>query len=164
MNLGTLNIMCVMWSNGRAYRHQRWHGSIGRILIKTMWIQQKTFVIDRYPTAEEVKWILERPHTHMRDFKKHSVSPLFDVFKVKRPVSDIGKHLIAEVASASYSSNNGYDDNEIPALQLRGYQLEGVNWLLWNWRNHRSYILADEMGLWWVSILHFCYFYHKLDY
>jgi SNF2 family DNA or RNA helicase len=26
-------------------------------------------------------------------------------------------------------------------------QLEGVNWLLWNWWNHRSSILADEMGL-----------------
>lgn len=24
---------------------------------------------------------------------------------------------------------------------------QGVNWLLWNWWNHRSSILADEMGL-----------------
>jgi SNF2 family DNA or RNA helicase len=32
-------------------------------------------------------------------------------------------------------------------LKLRDYQLEGVNWLLWNWWNKRSCILADEMGL-----------------
>ena len=34
-----------------------------------------------------------------------------------------------------------------PGLRLRDYQLEGVNWLSWNWWNRRSCILADEMGL-----------------
>ena len=33
------------------------------------------------------------------------------------------------------------------SLQLRSYQLEGVNWLLFNWFQRRSSILADEMGL-----------------
>ena len=66
----------------------------------------------------------------MRDFKKISVSPSFGVSKVKRPVADIGKHFSSEVAAASSSSKNGDDGNEIPALQLRGYQLKGVNWLL----------------------------------
>lgn len=32
-------------------------------------------------------------------------------------------------------------------LKLRDYQLEGVNWLMWNWYNKRPSILADEMGL-----------------
>ena len=36
-------------------------------------------------------------------------------------------------------------------LGLRDYQLEGVNWLLWNWYNKRPSILADEMGLGKVS-------------
>ncbi|XP_072110706.1 chromodomain-helicase-DNA-binding protein 7 isoform X2 [Mobula birostris] len=31
--------------------------------------------------------------------------------------------------------------------QLREYQLEGVNWLLFNWYNSQNCILADEMGL-----------------
>uniref|UniRef100_A0A8C9TMH5 Chromodomain helicase DNA binding protein 9 n=1 Tax=Scleropages formosus TaxID=113540 RepID=A0A8C9TMH5_SCLFO len=31
--------------------------------------------------------------------------------------------------------------------RLRDYQLEGVNWLLFNWYNRRNCILADEMGL-----------------
>ena len=43
MNLGILKIMCFMWSNGRSCMHQRWNGSIGRTLIKTMWMQQTTF-------------------------------------------------------------------------------------------------------------------------
>ena len=80
----------------------------------------------------------------MREFKKLSVLLSFGVSKVNQPVVDIGKHLSAEVAAASSSLNNGDDDNEIPALQLRGYQLEGLTWLLWNCR---SCILADEMGL-----------------
>ena len=31
--------------------------------------------------------------------------------------------------------------------KLRGYQLEGVNWLLFNWYTRQNCILADEMGL-----------------
>ncbi|KAK9764864.1 hypothetical protein K7432_007289 [Basidiobolus ranarum] len=31
--------------------------------------------------------------------------------------------------------------------QLRSYQLEGLNWLLFCWFNHQSCIMADEMGL-----------------
>ena len=31
--------------------------------------------------------------------------------------------------------------------QLRSYQLEGVNWLCYNWHKGRNSILADEMGL-----------------
>ena len=100
----------------------------------------------------------------MRDFKKISVLESFGVSKVKRPVADIEKNLSAEVAAASYSSNNGHNDNEIPELQFPGYQLEGVNWLRWYWWNRCSYIFADYMGLGRVSIIHFCYFYHKLDY
>lgn len=32
-------------------------------------------------------------------------------------------------------------------FQLRNYQLEGLNWLIFNWYNNRGSILADEMGL-----------------
>ena len=71
----------------------------------------------RPPTAEEMKSISERPHPYVWAFKKLSVLPSFVVSKV------IGKQLSVEVAEASYSSNNGDNDNEIPALQLRGYQL-----------------------------------------
>lgn len=30
---------------------------------------------------------------------------------------------------------------------LRSYQLEGLNWLRFNWYNNANCILADEMGL-----------------
>ncbi|KAK1157605.1 hypothetical protein AOXY_G23730 [Acipenser oxyrinchus oxyrinchus] len=33
------------------------------------------------------------------------------------------------------------------ANELREYQLEGMNWLLFNWYNRKNCILADEMGL-----------------
>eukprot|EP01138_Halocafeteria_seosinensis_P011724 gb/GECG01011981.1/.p1 GENE.gb/GECG01011981.1/~~gb/GECG01011981.1/.p1 ORF type:complete len:2995 (+),score=398.94 gb/GECG01011981.1/:1-8985(+) len=32
-------------------------------------------------------------------------------------------------------------------FELRNYQLEGLNWLIFNWFNERGSILADEMGL-----------------
>ncbi len=31
--------------------------------------------------------------------------------------------------------------------QLRDYQLEGLNWLVFSWMNNTNGILADEMGL-----------------
>ena len=31
--------------------------------------------------------------------------------------------------------------------QLRTYQLEGLNWLIFNWFTRQNCILADEMGL-----------------
>ena len=40
-------------------------------------------------------------------------------------------------ASTVYKNNN----------VLRSYQIEGINWMLWNWVNHRNSMLADEMGL-----------------
>ena len=70
-----------------------------------------------------MKSVSERSHPYVRYFNKLSVSPSFGVSKEKRPVADIGKHLSEEVAAASYSSKNGDNDNEIPAIQLLGYQL-----------------------------------------
>nr|CCA15572.1 CHROMODOMAIN HELICASE DNA BINDING putative [Albugo laibachii Nc14] len=37
--------------------------------------------------------------------------------------------------------------NESNVLELRDYQLTGVNWMLFNWYHSRNSMLADEMGL-----------------
>ena len=37
------------------------------------------------------------------------------------------------------------DAEDEGGLRMRDYQLEGVNWLLWNWWHKRPCILADEM-------------------
>uniref|UniRef100_A0A452IK96 Chromodomain-helicase-DNA-binding protein 7 n=1 Tax=Gopherus agassizii TaxID=38772 RepID=A0A452IK96_9SAUR len=54
--------------------------------------------------------------------------------RVERPPADDWKK---SENSREYKNNN----------KLREYQLEGVNWLLFNWYNTRNCILADEMGL-----------------
>ncbi|XP_017654714.1 chromodomain-helicase-DNA-binding protein 7 isoform X1 [Nannospalax galili] len=54
--------------------------------------------------------------------------------RVERPPADDWKK---SECSREYKNNN----------KLREYQLEGVNWLLFNWYNMRNCILADEMGL-----------------
>ena len=61
-------------------------------------------------------------HPEIKEYQKLIKSP---VFGVKNPDSE--------------DTNGG--------LTLRDYQLEGVNWLLWNWWHKRQCILADEMGL-----------------
>ncbi|KAL7580211.1 hypothetical protein ACA910_012958 [Epithemia clementina (nom. ined.)] len=91
-------------------------------LVEDYWYRQKA------PVNYQSK-----PHPHIRDFKKLQESPLFGVSERIRPCM-------------------GYDEFEkeedvFKGFKLRSYQLEGVNWLLFNWWNKRSCILADEMGL-----------------
>nr|BAC30774.1 unnamed protein product [Mus musculus] len=57
-----------------------------------------------------------------------------DTRHLDRPPSNIWKKI---EQSREYKNGN----------QLREYQLEGLNWLLFNWYNRRNCILADEMGL-----------------
>jgi len=60
--------------------------------------------------------------------------------------------------------------NESPSYKngnvLRAYQLEGLNWLAFNWHQGRNSILADEMGLGktvqTVSLFHYLLTYQKL--
>ncbi|KAL3944902.1 MAG: hypothetical protein SGBAC_000993 [Bacillariaceae sp.] len=92
------------------------------------WIRQK-------PPEQDVIDGKNRPHPHIRDFRKMQESPVFGVRKEKRQVADLGQE----------KEEDG--DEAKPGFRLRSYQLEGVNWLLFNWWNKRSCILADEMGL-----------------
>jgi SNF2 family DNA or RNA helicase len=100
--------------------------------VEDFWYRQ------RVPSADEIKKISNSKHPHPRDFKKMVESPVFGVSEKERPIANLDDGDDNELAG---------DTNTGPAFKLRGYQLEGVNWLLWNWYNKRSCILADEMGL-----------------
>ncbi|XP_077966763.1 chromodomain-helicase-DNA-binding protein 1-like isoform X2 [Styela clava] len=54
---------------------------------------------------------------------------------------------------------------DLDNLQLRDYQMDGVNWLAHSWCRNNSVILADEMGLGKTiqSITFFSYLYHIYD-
>ncbi|XP_075685076.1 chromodomain-helicase-DNA-binding protein 8 isoform X2 [Rhinoderma darwinii] len=65
---------------------------------------------------------------------KHIESRQPNLKRVARPAATSWNKLDL---SQEYSNGN----------QLREYQLEGVNWLLFNWYNRQNCILADEMGL-----------------
>ncbi len=100
--------------------------------VEDFWLRQ------RAPSPEEVEEISKERQPHPRSFKKLNESPIFGISSVERPIAKL----------------EGDDENETTSeaveesvLKLREYQLEGVNWLLWNWYNRRSCILADEMGL-----------------
>ena len=102
--------------------------------VEDFWRRQKP------PSQKKVKAITTSKHPHPRSFEKMKESPVFGVSKVKRPVAKLEGD--AEGASVDVVEDDA--DNET-VLKLRGYQLEGVNWLLWNWYNERSCILADEV-------------------
>lgn len=72
-------------------------------------------------------------HPHMRDFKKLQESPSFGLSSRDRKCLGF--------------EDSEKEEDEFKGFKLRSYQLEGVNWLLFNWWNKRSCILADEMGL-----------------
>ncbi|KAM9296277.1 chromodomain-helicase-DNA-binding protein 6 [Gastrophryne carolinensis] len=83
---------------------------------------------------EESTWELEEDVDpgKVKEFEALQVFPEHNV--TERPSSDSWQKL---ECSRIYKNNN----------QLREYQLEGMNWLLFNWYNRKNCILADEMGL-----------------
>lgn len=103
--------------------------------VEDFWLRQQA------PSSEEVKEMTKDRHPHPRSFKKMKESPIFGNSEKERPVAKL------EDDKAEEEDNSASDADEGSVLKLRGYQLEGVNWLLWNWYNRRSCILADEMGL-----------------
>ena len=55
----------------------------------------------------------------------------------------------SEKSRASFLTGKSLVREDIPVrnVTLRDYQLEGINWLLFQWTQSRSCLLADEMGL-----------------
>ena len=86
---------------------------------------------------EEATWELEEdtdPEA-IRKFNKLQMIPPEDELEFKpRPPPALFKAL---------KETKEYGDGN----KLRPYQLEGVNWLLFNWYTRQNCILADEMGL-----------------
>ncbi|XP_010001731.1 PREDICTED: chromodomain-helicase-DNA-binding protein 8-like [Chaetura pelagica] len=84
---------------------------------------------------EDSTWELKEDvdEAKVGDFKRIQARPP-DLKRLARPQAGAWKKL---EMSHEYKNHN----------QLREYQLEGVNWLLFNWYNRQNCILADEMGL-----------------
>jgi len=99
--------------------------------VEDFWYRQ------RAPDLEEVRQMTNRPHPHIRDFKKLQESPMYGMSKRPRPVAKLEGVEDEDTQMTATEPDSGF--------RLRGYQLEGVNWLLFNWWNRRSCILADEM-------------------
>ncbi|XP_064132164.1 chromodomain-helicase-DNA-binding protein 6 isoform X2 [Loxodonta africana] len=83
---------------------------------------------------EESTWELEEDVDPAKVKEFESLQVLPEIKHAERPASDSWQKL---EKSREYKNSN----------QLREYQLEGMNWLLFNWYNRKNCILADEMGL-----------------
>ncbi|XP_029906908.1 chromodomain-helicase-DNA-binding protein 6 isoform X2 [Myripristis murdjan] len=84
---------------------------------------------------EEATWELQEDLDpgKIKEFEEIQKLPA-DLRHIERPSPDKWQKL---ECSRDYRNGN----------QLREYQLEGMNWLLFNWYNRKNCILADEMGL-----------------
>ena len=92
----------------------------------------------RPPDISRVQELANRPHPTIADFRKLQESPAYGVSKRPRPVAKL-KDDDPDPPPPLEPADSGF--------RLRNYQLEGVNWLLFNWWNQRSCALCDEMGL-----------------
>jgi hypothetical protein len=90
------------------------------------------------PSQELIREILNKPHPHVRDFRKLQDSATYGISSRIRPIAKLGD---------GFDLTEEEESEAKQGFKLRTYQLEGVNWLLFNWWNKRSCILADEMGL-----------------
>ena len=66
-------------------------------------------------------------------------------------------------ASAISGGALGREDIPVRNVTLRDYQLQGINWLLFQWTQSRSCLLADEMGLGEYSPFHSFYSFMPSD-
>ncbi|XP_038153467.1 chromodomain-helicase-DNA-binding protein 6 isoform X3 [Cyprinodon tularosa] len=84
---------------------------------------------------EEATWELQEDldPEKIREFEEIQKLPA-DLRHMDRPPPEKWQKL---ESSRDYRNGN----------QLREYQLEGMNWLMFNWYNRKNCILADEMGL-----------------
>ncbi|XP_026204373.1 chromodomain-helicase-DNA-binding protein 6 isoform X2 [Anabas testudineus] len=84
---------------------------------------------------EEATWELQEDldPEKIKEFEEIQKLPA-DLRHIERPLPEKWQKL---ERSRDYRNGN----------QLREYQLEGMNWLLFNWYNRKNCILADEMGL-----------------
>ncbi|XP_067904816.1 chromodomain-helicase-DNA-binding protein 6 isoform X2 [Heterodontus francisci] len=83
---------------------------------------------------EESTWELveDIDPAKIQEYEELQIVP--EVTNLERPPAETWKKL---ELSRPYKADN----------KLREYQLEGMNWLLFNWYNRKNCILADEMGL-----------------
>ncbi|XP_076869918.1 chromodomain-helicase-DNA-binding protein 6 isoform X3 [Brachyhypopomus gauderio] len=83
---------------------------------------------------EESTWELQEDVDPVKIHEFEDLKKIPELKHVERPLPEQWQKL---EKSREYRNGN----------QLREYQLEGMNWLLFNWYNRKNCILADEMGL-----------------
>ena len=81
----------------------------------------------------------------LRHFQRLAESPLYGLLPDENgnmPKAQRGGGAAAAgAAEGAAAVGTGEEEEEEEGLRLRDYQLEGVNWLVWNWFNSRASIL-----------------------
>jgi hypothetical protein len=129
------NVRYVVKWKGQPYAEMTWE--YWRDIKCDAVDEAEDFWARQNPPDDETIALSSRPHPHMKQFQKIQESPVFGLSERKRRVAEVVNGVAVPIE----------EQEEPEGFRLRSYQLEGVNWLLFNWWNKRSCILADEMGL-----------------
>jgi SNF2 family DNA or RNA helicase len=112
---------------------------VGQVLVKwqTLPYAESTWeaisFLKRHINCAEVQ-------TFVDDYgARNTVPSLHQLTRVDRPANADGFQKL----ELSPIFNDGLEQG----LELRPYQVDGLNWLIFNWMSHRNVILSDEMGL-----------------
>ena len=99
---------------------------------------------------EEITWEIFadfRDETAIQKYYAHLFSRSLRILTSRRRVVDPHAASPHDRPPLTQFRKVNPEDLDTKGNQLRPYQVEGVNWMLWNWFNNRNSILADEMGL-----------------
>lgn len=113
--------------------------AVGQVLVKwqTLAYAESTWeaisFLKRHMNAAEVQAYVD-DHT-----ARNTIPSPEQLARVDRPANADGFRKLEQ----SPVFNEGYEQG----LELRPYQVDGLNWLIFNWMSHRNVILSDEMGL-----------------
>jgi hypothetical protein len=87
-------------------------------------------------------------HPALQDYTRLVESPVYGALASSSPSPSTPTNTSSSSSSSSSEEKKDKKEDEEEGevgLTMRDYQMEGVNWLLWNWWHKRPCILADEM-------------------
>jgi superfamily II DNA or RNA helicase len=110
-------------------------GAIQQVKKTRSWFRCKwRFLPYLESTWELAEYLTDADRDHIARYRRFNVEPKPEKCT---PITPKGMQFSKIKTSPKFKNE----------LTLRSYQLEGVNWLVFQWHQQRSCILADEMGL-----------------
>lgn len=118
--------------------------------IEEYYVRQKSQCIP----SKMCKVLRNRPKFTALKEQPHYLGGIHSPYNTKNNIRTDNSNTDSDIEKLTNEEHNpdknelqSADEEQVPALELRDYQLDGLNWLVYSWCKQNSVILADEMGL-----------------